>query len=228
MQVLCVLALNDAGRLPTATPACKVAPLDIPAFASTSQGLVRAVERALKGEPAADEQRYGPGGRRSLVAGPALADLGSRLRQLAGDAAYQAGLAYFRKGVVKDGSVAGARPTPPLQVSTDRTASASPSARSGDVAQGAGTVKVTCTCPAHRRNRYCKHVVAVCTALLQAPSSSSSVPPLPELQRAKAPAPAPPAPRRTARATRAQGDAQRPAPRSRRYAPPGWRRSSAR
>src|SRR5262249_30656000 len=28
---------------------------------------------------------------------------------------------------------------------------------------------VTCTCPAHRRSRYCKHVVAVCTALIQRP-----------------------------------------------------------
>ena len=63
MQVLCVLALNDAGRASFDRDlARKVAALDIPAFASTPQGLVEAVERALKGEPAADEQQHGPGG----------------------------------------------------------------------------------------------------------------------------------------------------------------------
>ena len=60
-----------------------------------------------------------PAAERSLVAGPALADLGSRLRQLAGDAAYQAGLAYFRKGVVKDGSVAGSTAYATVSGSTD-------------------------------------------------------------------------------------------------------------
>jgi Mg-chelatase subunit ChlD len=63
VQVLCVLALNDAGRASFDRDlARKVAALDVPAFASTPQGLVQAVERALKGEPAADEQPHGPGG----------------------------------------------------------------------------------------------------------------------------------------------------------------------
>ena len=172
--------------------------------------------------------RDGPGGGRAAsVAGPALADLGSRLRQLAGDAAYQAGLAYFRKGVVKDGSVAGARPTPPSADRTDYRVSVACAQATRRSPRGGRTVKVTCTCPAHRRNRYCKHVVAVCTALLQALSSSSSVPPCPSCSgpgRPFQPSGAPPdsAPR----APRGTGSA--PTSRSRRYAPPGWRRSSAR
>jgi uncharacterized Zn finger protein len=32
-----------------------------------------------------------------------------------------------------------------------------------------GDVKVICTCPAHRRRKHCKHVVAVCVALLEQP-----------------------------------------------------------
>ena len=35
-----------------------------------------------------------------------LTDLGSRLRDLAGDAAYKAGRDYLRKGRVQDGAVA--------------------------------------------------------------------------------------------------------------------------
>ena len=37
---------------------------------------------------------------------PPLTDLGERLRELAGDAAYKAGRDYLRKGRVQDGTVA--------------------------------------------------------------------------------------------------------------------------
>jgi uncharacterized protein with von Willebrand factor type A (vWA) domain len=53
VQVLCVLALNDAGRGSfDRDMARQVAALDIPTFASTPNRLVEAVERALKGETA--------------------------------------------------------------------------------------------------------------------------------------------------------------------------------
>jgi uncharacterized protein with von Willebrand factor type A (vWA) domain len=49
-QVLCVLALNDAGKASFDKDlARKVAALDIPAFAATPNKLVEAVERALRG-----------------------------------------------------------------------------------------------------------------------------------------------------------------------------------
>lgn len=51
-QVLCVLALNDAGRASyDESLARKVAALEIPTFAATPNRLVGAVERALKGGP---------------------------------------------------------------------------------------------------------------------------------------------------------------------------------
>jgi Mg-chelatase subunit ChlD len=50
VQVLCVLALNDAGRASSnADLARKVAGLDIPTFAATPNRLVETVERTLKG-----------------------------------------------------------------------------------------------------------------------------------------------------------------------------------
>ena len=55
VQVLCVLALNDAGKGSFDQDlARKVAALGIPAFAATPNRLVEAVERALKGESAGD------------------------------------------------------------------------------------------------------------------------------------------------------------------------------
>jgi hypothetical protein len=52
-RVLCVLALNDAGKASfDKDVARKVAALDIPTFAATPGKLVEAVERALKGEAA--------------------------------------------------------------------------------------------------------------------------------------------------------------------------------
>ena len=49
-QVLCVLALNDAGKASfDKDVARQVAALDIPTFAATPNKLVAAVERALRG-----------------------------------------------------------------------------------------------------------------------------------------------------------------------------------
>jgi uncharacterized Zn finger protein len=81
------------------------------------------------------------------------------LRDLAGDAAYQAGRDYLRKGLVKQGAVAGTTAYATVSGSTDYRVSVAFS----------DEPKVTCTCPAHRRKRYCKHVVAVCGALLERP-----------------------------------------------------------
>jgi hypothetical protein len=53
VQVLCLLALNDAGRASYDKDlARQVAALDIPTFAATPRRLVGAIERALKGERA--------------------------------------------------------------------------------------------------------------------------------------------------------------------------------
>jgi len=42
------------------------------------------------------------------------------------------------------------------------------------------SAKVSCTCPAHRRSKYCKHVVALCTALLEQPAAFAVLDVLPE------------------------------------------------
>jgi hypothetical protein len=98
---------------------------------------------------------------------PGLVTLGGGLRQLAGDAAYRAGQEYLRKGLVAQGSVAGTTAYATVSGSTDYRVSVS----FGDAA------KVTCTCPAHRRSKFCKHVVAVCAALLEQPSAFVEVEP---------------------------------------------------
>jgi hypothetical protein len=54
-KVLCVLALNDAGRASYDRDlARKIVGLDIPAFAATPGKIVEAVERAIRGEVHAD------------------------------------------------------------------------------------------------------------------------------------------------------------------------------
>src|SRR5262249_19607352 len=48
--------------------------------------------------------------------------------------------------------------------------------------------KVSCTCPAHRRSKFCKHVVALCVALVERPSEfgvTEAAPEAPKPQRAK-------------------------------------------
>lgn len=94
------------------------------------------------------------------AAHPPLADLAARLRELAGDSAYQAGRDYLRKGLVRQTAVAATTAYATVAGSTDYRVSIA----------FADTLKPTCTCPAHRRNTFCKHVVAVCTALLDRPA----------------------------------------------------------
>jgi hypothetical protein len=113
------------------------------------------------------------------TAHPTLADLTDRLRGLAGDAAYKAGRDYHKKGAVKSGVVAGTTAFAVVSGSTDYRVS---------VAFGGGDPKVSCTCPAHRRSKFCKHVVALCVALVERPSEfgvTEAAPEAPKPQRAK-------------------------------------------
>ena len=72
MQVLCVLALNDAGKASFDRDlARKVAGLDIPTFAATPNRLVEAVERALRGDLSRCRRR-----RLIRLRHPPLTDLG--------------------------------------------------------------------------------------------------------------------------------------------------------
>jgi len=100
----------------------------------------------------------------------ALSDLGGRLRELAGDAAYTAGRDYLKKGLVRQGTVAGTKAYASVTGSTDYRVTIDFS----------GELKVVCTCPAHRRSKYCKHVVAVCCLLLEKPDQFAPTDPLPE------------------------------------------------
>lgn len=100
----------------------------------------------------------------------ALSDLGGRLRELAGDAAYTAGRDYMKKGLVKQTTVAGTKAYASVSGSTDYRVTIDFTA----------DLKVVCTCPAHRRNKYCKHVVAVSCLLLEKPDQFTPTDPLPE------------------------------------------------
>jgi hypothetical protein len=110
------------------------------------------------------------------TAHPALIDLGTRLRELAGDSSFQAGRDYLRKGRVQQGAVAGTTAYATVTGSSEYRVS---------VAFGVEgeQVKVSCTCPAARRNKYCKHVVAVATALLERPGEFVVGEAPPEVQR---------------------------------------------
>jgi hypothetical protein len=112
------------------------------------------------------------------AAHPGLVDLGPRLRDLSGDSAYSAGLSYLRQGAVREASVAGTTAYATVIGSTRYRVT---------VDFGEATLKPGCTCPAYRRNRFCKHVVAVCTALVERPQSFAvgEAPP-PEVQAPKA------------------------------------------
>lgn len=97
---------------------------------------------------------------------PALNGLVERLAERSGDAAFHAGLVYFNKGAVTNTTVAGT------------TAHASVTGSSTyriTVAFGSDEVKPSCSCPAFRRNPFCKHVVAVCHALVARPGSFTPV-----------------------------------------------------
>jgi hypothetical protein len=122
---------------------------------------------------------------------PGLAGLGQRLRELAGDAAFKAGRDYLRTGNVKDGAVAPTAAEPAAVATVSGSTDYRVTVRFPATAES----RVTCTCPAHRRSKFCKHVVAVCAALLEQPGSFSVLesvpePPAPATRRGrKAPAP---------------------------------------
>jgi hypothetical protein len=99
-------------------------------------------------------------------------DLSRRLRELAGDAAYAAGRDYLKKGLVRHGTVAGTTAHATVTGSTDYRISVA-------FASDLPAPKVTCTCPAHRRNKHCKHVVAVVVGLLERPGEFTPVEPAP-------------------------------------------------
>ncbi len=101
---------------------------------------------------------------------PSLADLGARLRELAGDASYKAGRDYLRKGLVRSPTVAGTTAFATVTGSADYRVSVG----------FATALKPSCTCPAFRRSPFCKHVVALCAALLERPREFAIAEPLPE------------------------------------------------
>lgn len=91
---------------------------------------------------------------------PALATLVARLPELAGPASFSAGRDYLKKGLVKPGVVAGTVAHASVTGSTEYRVSITLD----------DDAKVTCSCPAHRRNKHCKHVVAVCLSLAERPA----------------------------------------------------------
>lgn len=103
----------------------------------------------------------------------ALRDLGGQLAELAGAAAFAAGLAYLRKGAVADRTISPSAASAIVTGSTQYRVSVK-----------LADAVVRCTCPAHRRNKHCKHVVALVAALLQQPETfqevADSEPPVPE------------------------------------------------
>jgi hypothetical protein len=115
---------------------------------------------------------------------PPLTDLGARLRELAGAAAYKAGRDYLLKGNVHDAAVA--------ETSAYATVKGSTNYHITVHFPSVDATKVTCTCPAHRRSTFCKHVVAVCSALLERPTEFSVLEAVPE----------PPAPKKRTAGTR--------------------------
>lgn len=111
---------------------------------------------------------------------PVLLEFVARLRELSGDAAHRAGRDYLRGQSVTQGAVAGAMAS---AVVTGRTEYRVTLSFEGDPVP-------TCTCPAHRRNRYCKHVVAICLALVERPDLFALVERvLPPMQPKRAPRP---------------------------------------
>ncbi len=111
---------------------------------------------------------------------PNLVDLIEGLRALSGDAAHRAGRDYLRGQSLTQGAVAGAMASAVVTGRTDYRVTVT----------FEGDAVPTCTCPAHRRNRYCKHVVAVCLALAERPELFAVVERvLPPLQPKRTPRP---------------------------------------
>jgi len=100
---------------------------------------------------------------------PALLALGQHIRELAGEAAYRAGRDYLRQGMIHNPTISDTQAMAAVRGSTDYRVSIS--------FAGTAAAKVTCTCPAHRRSKHCKHVVAVSVALVEEPRLFEIVPP---------------------------------------------------
>lgn len=96
---------------------------------------------------------------------PILLELIEGLRALSGDAAHRAGRDYLRGQSLTQGAVAGATASAVVTGRTDYRVTVT----------FEGEALPTCTCPAHLRNRYCKHVVAVCLALAERPEQFAVV-----------------------------------------------------
>jgi hypothetical protein len=102
---------------------------------------------------------------------PLLIGLGERLTELAGETAYVAGRDYLKKGLVRHTTVAGTTAHATVTGATDYRVSVK-------FAVELAEPVVTCSCPAHRRSRHCKHVVAVVVALLERPGDFTPVAPV--------------------------------------------------
>lgn len=98
---------------------------------------------------------------------PALVALGQQIRELAGEAAYRAGRDYLRQGMIQEPTVSEEQALAAVRGSTDYRVS---------ISFAGAAAKVTCTCPAHRRSKHCKHVVAVSVALIEQPRLFQIVP----------------------------------------------------
>lgn len=121
---------------------------------------------------------------------PALVALGQKLKELAGETAYNAGRELALRQAIRDATIVGTTATAVVTGSTQYEVTIAFSRR-------AKSAKVGCTCPASRRSRLCKHVVAVSVLLLEQPGAFTV--------REQASAPKPPQPRQS-RPARAKSD----------------------
>ncbi len=93
---------------------------------------------------------------------PALVALGQRLRELAGDSIYEAGREIALRRAIRGATITGTTATAIVDGTTAYEVTVAFTRR-------AKSAKVGCTCPASRRSRLCKHIVAVCVVLLEQP-----------------------------------------------------------
>lgn len=99
---------------------------------------------------------------------PVLIAFGQQLRDLAGDTAFRAGRDYLKQGAISEPTISGTTARASVRGSTDYQITI--------VFPPSTEIKVTCTCPAHRRKKHCKHVVAISVALIEQPSLFSVIP----------------------------------------------------
>jgi hypothetical protein len=121
---------------------------------------------------------------------PALVALGQKLKEHAGEAAYNAGRELALRQAIRDATIVGTTATAVVTGSTQYEVTIAFSRR-------AKSAKVGCTCPASRRSRLCKHIVAVSVLLLEQPGAF--------IVRERASVPKPPQPRQS-RPARAKSD----------------------